>query len=92
MNTEENSSEGEEDVCKNCKIFQKQFSYKQQEFSYLKQGHLRLQQVLAEKGSELSHAIRRAETNERELRKFKLRIQQSKKSESLKKVEGKKNK
>ena len=48
--------------------------------------------MLAEKGSELSHAIRRAETNERELRKFKLRIQESKKSESLKKVEGKKNK
>ena len=38
-----------------------------------------MQQVLAEKGSELSRAIRRAENNERELRKLKLKMQESKK-------------
>ena len=38
-----------------------------------------MQQVLAEKGSELSRAIRRAENSERELRKLKLKIQESKK-------------
>ena len=47
----------------------------------LKHGHHRLQQVLAEKGSELSNAIRRAEKNERELRKFELRLHESKKLE-----------
>ena len=44
--------------------------------------------MLVEKGSELSHAIRRAETNERELRKLKIKIQESKKLGSMKKVEG----
>ena len=55
---------------------------------HLRHSHLRLQQVLAEKGSELSHAIRRAEKNERELRKFKLRLQEL----ELEKTSDKKNK
>ena len=55
---------------------------------HLKQGHHRLQQALAEKGSELSHAIRRAETKERELRKLKMKSQESKKLGSMMKVEG----
>ena len=66
MNKIEYSSERQEDSCKNCKTLQNQFCYKQQELLHLKEGHRRLQQVLAEKGAELSHAIRRAEINERE--------------------------
>ena len=82
MNKMEPNSGRQEDSCQNCKILQKQFHYKQQEFLHLKDGHRRLQQVLAEKVAELSHAIRRAEINEREMRKEKLRLQESKTKES----------
>ena len=58
---------------------------------HLKHGHHRLQQVLTEKGSELSHTIRRAEKNERDLRKFKLTLQESKKLD-LPRTADKKNK
>ena len=53
MNKMEPNSGRQEDSCQNCKILQKQFHYKQQEFLHLKDGHRRLQQVLAEK---LAHA------------------------------------
>ena len=82
MNKIEPNFERQEDCCQNCKILQKQIYYKQQEFLHLKDGHRRLQQVLAEKGAELSHAIRRAEINEREMRKIKLRLHESKTKES----------
>jgi hypothetical protein len=45
--------------------------HKWQELFNLKHSHHRL---LAEKGSELSHAMRQAEKDEREVRKFKLEI------------------
>ena len=65
--------------------------FKHQELLHLKHGHHRLQQVLTEKGSELSHTIRRAEKNERDLRKFKLTLQESKKLD-LPRTADKKNK
>ena len=86
MNKIEPNFERQEDCCQNCKILQKQIYYKQQEFLHLKDGHRRLQQVLAEKGAELSHAIRRAEINEREMRKLKLRLHESKTKESKAKL------
>ena len=87
---ETNSLENPNTNCKKCKSLQKLFSSKEKEFSHLKQGHHRLQQVLAEKGSELIRAIRRAENSDRELRKLKVKIQESKKL-GIEKKGGEKN-
>ena len=49
---------------------QKDLNKTKAELENLKKSHGKLQQVLSEKGSELSHAVRKAETYEREVKKL----------------------
>ena len=63
--------------CKKCENLHQQFSASQRELLHLQAAHSRLKQVLSEKGAEVSQAIRRAETCDRELKKMKVKLDET---------------
>ena len=63
-------------ICNDCERLQKQFGSIHAELLHLRHGNSRLKIVLSEKGSELSNAVRRAEKCEREVRRWKLRMEE----------------
>ena len=64
---------------KDFERLQADFADKQKELLDLRSAHGRLQKVLSEKGAELSHAMRKAESYEREARKLKYKLEEARK-------------
>ena len=59
--------------------FQADYDKKKNELMSLKSAHGKLQKVLSEKGSELSHAVRKAEVYEREAKKLRYKLEEVRK-------------
>jgi len=67
--------------CENCEVLKRHLLCKEEELQQLKEGHQRLQQVVSEKGAELNHALRKAESNARELKRVRQKYAEMKKKE-----------
>ena len=70
--------------CKDCEILRNQYQCKVNELNQLREGHQRLQQVVSEKGAELNFALRKADSNARELKRIRQKYTELKKKEKSK--------
>ena len=60
-------------------MLKKEFDNKQGELNSLKHAHGKLQKVLTDKGSELSQSVRKAEVNERKVKKRRHKLEEIRK-------------